>query len=609
MLKHINRFVSLILVCIFLFSGIPTVNARYYTDVSKSNLTSDEFDSIMYVSDNGIMVGYETGEFAPNAYLNRAQFVQTLFNYSGENYEFEPRETSFTDVIEGTWYYDAVCWATDNNIVQGTSETTFHPARNVTIAEALTFLYRYAQEYGFDTYCYFETAPVLSHRDYSSIADWAWDAMNWALVYNILNPAADTSPLNPNVYATRKVIALFLRNFDKEAVGIDDTKIFSFYNENIYFYGNYKQDNIFRISDSYYNLLCQNVKNYYGINSSTAKSLLNSFEHYRKSVWGGSCLGISITTLFDALGKLDFNMNTENKLHMSDLSDPVECADVRDGINYYQMASFVLQYFRLDYSGTPQRMKIGLANLASEVNRNGATVVEYRWHKENDNGEETVFGHAIIIKNMDDIGDGWYSLRIYDPNCGDTYDTIYVNENGVEFRNHTLSSFSYYPKQAINELDFIDLDGTYNTAINIETNSIESQDLTYNEVGEDYLAQKALIIVPAVDFTLTNAEGEYLHYSAEIIEGTMDVYHCKPIANGPHIAADLMLVVDESESFTYTPTNTEGQSFFVTSDSLYASITGTNMEAIYVDENKIDVYEKGIKEMSTYSMNQNVHFD
>jgi hypothetical protein len=236
-------------------------------------------------------------------------------------------------------------------------------------------------------------------------------------------------------------------------------------------------------------------------------------------------------------------------------------------------------------------------------------VVEYRWHEESENGEETVFGHAIIIKNMDDIGDGWYSLRIYDPNLGDTYETIYLSEDGVKYKTHTLSSFSYFPKQAIDELDFIDLDGTYNTAINIETNSIESQDLTYNEVGEDYLAQKALIIVPAVDFTLKNAEGEYLHYSAEIIEGTMDVYQCKPIANGPHVAADLMLVVDESGSFTYTPTNTKGQSFFVTSDSLLASITGTNMEAIYVDENKINVYEKGIKETSTYGMNQNTHFD
>lgn len=92
MLKLAKRIVISILVCAIVFTGVPAANAQYYADVSQSSLTREEFDSIMYVSDNEIMVGYETGDFAPNAYVNRAQFVQTLYNHSGEgDFLFLPR--------------------------------------------------------------------------------------------------------------------------------------------------------------------------------------------------------------------------------------------------------------------------------------------------------------------------------------------------------------------------------------------------------------------------------------------------------------------------------------------------------------------------------------
>ena len=220
MLKFAKSVFIFILVSALVVTGISVVKAQHYDDVLRYALLREEFDSIMYVSDNGIMVGYETGEFAPNAYINRAQFVQTLYNHSGEFYS--AYESIFTDVIEGTWYYDAVYWAYNEGLINGISDTTFHPARNITTAEALTILYRYAENEFYDTEYSFETEPILSHSDHNSIAPWARDSMNWALAYNILNPLSDTAALNPNADAKRKEIAVFMRNFEKEAIGVNN---------------------------------------------------------------------------------------------------------------------------------------------------------------------------------------------------------------------------------------------------------------------------------------------------------------------------------------------------------------------------------------------------
>lgn len=48
----------------------------------------------------------------------------------------------FTDVPAGSYYYDAVLWAVENNITKGTSATTFHPDMNCSRAQIVTFLWR-----------------------------------------------------------------------------------------------------------------------------------------------------------------------------------------------------------------------------------------------------------------------------------------------------------------------------------------------------------------------------------------------------------------------------------------------------------------------------------
>lgn len=72
-----------------------------------------------------------------------------------------PSASSFTDVSPTAYYADAVKWAVEKNITNGTSTTTFSPEKACTNAEILTFLWRAAGEPGISSeiVVYFDLAP------------------------------------------------------------------------------------------------------------------------------------------------------------------------------------------------------------------------------------------------------------------------------------------------------------------------------------------------------------------------------------------------------------------------------------------------------------------
>ncbi|MBQ1352007.1 MAG: S-layer homology domain-containing protein, partial [Oscillospiraceae bacterium] len=76
----------------------------------------------------------------PNVICTRAQAVCFLHRLEGS--EKVSAENIFTDVKEGTYYYDAVLWAVKNEITNGTSATTFSPDMVCTRGQIVTLIYR-----------------------------------------------------------------------------------------------------------------------------------------------------------------------------------------------------------------------------------------------------------------------------------------------------------------------------------------------------------------------------------------------------------------------------------------------------------------------------------
>ena len=136
-------------------------------------------EGIDYCVRRSLMVGTGVGTFSPNAVCSRAQIVQILYNLSGDTTDYGNYYLPFTDVAPGDWFYEAVAWAYANDIVAGTSATTFAPNVDITREQMTVKLYGYSAKY----------APAFTgggtslgqFPDAGSVANWAYAAMNWAV--------------------------------------------------------------------------------------------------------------------------------------------------------------------------------------------------------------------------------------------------------------------------------------------------------------------------------------------------------------------------------------------------------------------------------------------
>jgi hypothetical protein len=111
--------------------------------------------------------------------------------------------SSFTDLTQD-YYKNAVTWAKQQGIIDGTSETTFAPDANVTRQDLVTMLYRMAgspQAVG----------SLSGFTDAAEVSGYAVDAVKWALAEGILQ--GDGSKLDPKGNATREQVAAFLSRY------------------------------------------------------------------------------------------------------------------------------------------------------------------------------------------------------------------------------------------------------------------------------------------------------------------------------------------------------------------------------------------------------------
>ena len=126
-------------------------------------------EAVDWAEENGITQGTDDTHFSPNDICTRAQIVTFLWRAAGSP---APKSmSSFTDVPADAFYANAVAWAVENGITSGTGESKFSPNSTCTRAQAVTFLYRASG------------SPAVSGKaefsDVSSTAFYA-DAVAWA---------------------------------------------------------------------------------------------------------------------------------------------------------------------------------------------------------------------------------------------------------------------------------------------------------------------------------------------------------------------------------------------------------------------------------------------
>ena len=123
-------------------AGAPVVN--YAMDLADVSGDAYYAEAVRWALSQGITTGTADGRFSPNAPCTRAQAVTFLFRASKASADGAP---AFGDVAADAYYAEAVKWATDNGITNGTTSSTFSPGSGCTRAQIVTFLWRlYAEK-------------------------------------------------------------------------------------------------------------------------------------------------------------------------------------------------------------------------------------------------------------------------------------------------------------------------------------------------------------------------------------------------------------------------------------------------------------------------------
>ena len=161
------------------------------------------YDAVQWAVEKGITEGTSATTFSPDASCTRAQMVTFLWRAAGSP---APKSTvnPFTDVSASDYYYNAVLWAVENGITTGVSADRFAPGATVSRAQTVTFLYRA------------NGSPAASGSSFSDVAadEYYANAVAWA-VQNGITTGTGNGKFTPNAPCTRGQIVTFLYRSSK----------------------------------------------------------------------------------------------------------------------------------------------------------------------------------------------------------------------------------------------------------------------------------------------------------------------------------------------------------------------------------------------------------
>ena len=165
---------------------------------------------------------YSGGGFRLNYHLSKGNTYYLKVGYADPRYAYPMSVTvsltgcegdascagrRFTDApLPGNWAHDAIDWAIDDHITNGTSATTFHPEKSCTRAQVVTFLWRAAGS----------PEPESLTQPFTDVEDGSYyhKAVLWAVEQGITNGTA-ADQFSPDMVCSRGQIVTFLWRYEK----------------------------------------------------------------------------------------------------------------------------------------------------------------------------------------------------------------------------------------------------------------------------------------------------------------------------------------------------------------------------------------------------------
>ena len=207
--RLLSLALALCLVCSLLPGTALAAGENPFTDVSASHWAHDD---ITYVYENDLMNGTDGSLFSPESTTTRAQVVTVLYRLAGQ--PAADWEHPVWAVPASAWFHDAVTWAWENDITGGVSSTHFGAGNAVTREQLAAFLYRYAQDQGYDTSA---RADLSGYSDAGLVSSYATEALSWANATGLITGTTGTT-LSPKGSATRAQVATILSRFCQDVI-------------------------------------------------------------------------------------------------------------------------------------------------------------------------------------------------------------------------------------------------------------------------------------------------------------------------------------------------------------------------------------------------------
>ena len=189
-----KRILLLLLLLVLLLSfAVPAFVPESYSD-----LTGEEWyaEAVYALRERGIMNGVENNQFGGDRTFTRAQLATVLYRLAGS--PAVTGEDSFSDTQPGTWYSDAVLWASQTGVVNGIGDGRYGTDNPATQEQLAVMLWRDAGSYVLGN------AYALPDGVENSASDYAVDAVRWARVEELLT---DAVAFEPKADATRAQVA------------------------------------------------------------------------------------------------------------------------------------------------------------------------------------------------------------------------------------------------------------------------------------------------------------------------------------------------------------------------------------------------------------------
>ena len=209
-MKQAKRILSLLLSLCLVLGLFPSTAFAASGNLPFTDVNTSDwyYDAVQYAYEKGMMNGTSTTTFSPNDTTTRGMIVTILHRIEGTPAAVG---TAFTDVPAGQWYSDAVSWASANGIVGGYGNALFGPGDPITREQMAAILNRYSQHKGYDTNT---SGSIAGFSDASQVSSYAVDPMGWAIGNGLISGVGNNT-LAPKGNATRAQVATILMRFCK----------------------------------------------------------------------------------------------------------------------------------------------------------------------------------------------------------------------------------------------------------------------------------------------------------------------------------------------------------------------------------------------------------